>query len=158
MTSLGVRISPNISVLAFISIFSRATILPLIFPRTTTVLTLMLPLTTALSPRFRLPSELTSPSSFPSKVISPENLRAPFSSTSELRTFFELLLLGGVFIVLSVHDSFTVRSFFTLTSPRLSTFVLARLIAVNASAVESPRVKRVLMLFSEGSWGISLGL
>src|SRR6266478_282437 len=109
ITSLGVRISPNNSVLVLMSIFSLATMLPLIFPRTTTMLTLMFPFTTALSPRLRLPSELISPSSFPSKVISPENLSVPLISTSEFSAFLELfgVLLLDVFMSVCAQFCFS---------------------------------------------------
>src|ERR1022692_1000548 len=90
--SFEARMSPNISVLALISIFSLAVMLPLTLPRTTTDWALMLPLMTALSPRFNSPSVWISPSSFPSNVSSPENLRLPLISTSEFNTFFELLV------------------------------------------------------------------
>src|SRR5437867_727492 len=96
ITSLGARTSPNNSVLVLMSTFSFAMTLPLILPRITTDATVMFPLITALSPRWRLPSELMSPSNFPSNVKSPLNFRLPLSSTSEFRTFLELVC--GVFI------------------------------------------------------------
>src|SRR5438132_6778487 len=61
-----------------------------------------------------------SPSSFPSKVISPVNFSVPLSSTSELRTFLELLF-DGVFIF--GLDSFCF-SLFTPAAMPLSTLNL----------------------------------
>src|SRR5438094_520346 len=97
MTSLVARMSPNSSVLALMSIFSLALMLPLILPRTTTFVALMLPLTTAPSPRFRVPSVWISPSSLPSKVNSPANFRLPLISTSEFNTFFDALPVVLIF-------------------------------------------------------------